>query len=133
MLYGWGSASEQGEMVENQVVTVQRGNLTIDITAVGNLVLSRTEDLAFDIFYQEATVEEVLVEEGDMVKEGQLLAKLDASEWEDELSTLENRVTTAERQLTSAERQLTSKEQDLIQADIKVRTAESALDEARAL
>ena len=132
-LPGCGSESGQGELVEDQIVTVQRGNLTVDITAVGNLALFRTEDLAFDIFYQEATVEEVLVEAGDMVKKGQLLAKLDASEWEDELSTLENGVTTAERQLTSAERQLTSKEQDLIQADINVRNAEIALDEARDL
>ena len=132
-LPGCGSESDQGDLAENQVVTIQRGNLTIDITAVGNLALSRTEDLAFDIFYQEATVEEVLVEEGDMVEEGQLLAKLDASEWENELSTLENGVTTAERQLTSTERQLTSKEQDLIQAEINLRNAEIALGEARDL
>ncbi len=39
-------------MSENQIVTVHRGNLTIDTTAVGNLALSRTDDLAFDIFYE---------------------------------------------------------------------------------
>ena len=62
---------------ENQVVTVQRGTLIIDVTAVGNLALSRTEDLAIDLFYPEGTVEEVLVEEGDTVEEGQVLARLD--------------------------------------------------------
>ncbi len=76
-----GSKSDEAEASEIQVVTVQRGNLIIEVTAVGNLALARTEDLAFDIFYPEATVEEVLVEGGDTVKEGQLLSELDASEW----------------------------------------------------
>ncbi len=106
------SKSDSALVLENQVVTVQRGNLIIDITAVGNLALSVKEDLAFDIFYAEATVEEVLVEEGDTVKEGQELAKLDISEWEDELTTLE--------------RQLEAKRRDLLQAGINVEKAEIA-------
>ena len=65
--------------MESQVVTVERGDLTVDITAVGNLALSIKEDLAFDLFYQEGTVEEVLVEEGDPVEEGQVLARVDTS------------------------------------------------------
>jgi len=117
------SESDSAALSENQVVTVQRGNLTIDITAVGNLELSRKEDLAFDIFYQEATAEEVLVEEGDTVEEGQLLAKLDASEWENELSLLEDKV-------TAAQRQLTAKQRALIQAELNVEKAEIALYQA---
>ena len=83
-----GSKSDEAEASEIQMVTVQRGNLVIEVTAVGNLALSRTEDLAFDIFYPEATVEEVLVEEGESVEEGQVLAKLDTSEWDEELTEL---------------------------------------------
>ena len=45
---------------ENQIVTVRRGNLTTDITAAGNLALSRTEDLAFDIFYAKASAKATL-------------------------------------------------------------------------
>ncbi|MBA7533216.1 Macrolide export protein MacA [subsurface metagenome] len=109
--------SDSTPLTEYQVVTVQRGNLVIDITAVGNLALSLKEDLAFDIFYEEAAVEEVLVEEGDTVEEGQMLAKLDTSEWEDELTALEDQVTTTER--------------NLLQAEINLRNTEIALDEAR--
>jgi RND family efflux transporter MFP subunit len=96
---------------ENQVVTVQRGNLTVDITASGNLALSRVEDLAFDIpgRAEEVTVEEVLVEEGDSVEEGQLLAKLNTSEWNDLLVNLER---------------------DLLQAEIDLKNAELSLDKA---
>ena len=112
------SESESAALSENQVVTVERGNLIIDITAVGNLALSRTEDMAFDLFYPEGTVEEVLVEEGDTVQEGQVLARVDTSEWQDELTTLE--------------RQLAAKERDLVQAEINLENAEIALDNAEA-
>jgi len=111
--------SDSTSLTEYQVVTVQRGDLIIDITAVGNLALSLKEDLAFDIFYEEAAVEEVLVEEGDTVEEGQMLAKLDTSEWEDELTALEDQVTTTER--------------NLIQAEINLKNAEIALDEAEGI
>jgi len=122
-MLGCGSKSDEAEVLENQVVTVQRGDLTIEITAAGNLALSRTEDLAFDLFYQEGTVEEVLVEEGDIVEEGQVLAKLDISEWEEELEELED-------QVTAAERQLTAKQRDLLQKEVSVINAENALERA---
>ncbi len=118
-----GSESDTTSALESQVVTVQRDDLTVDITAVGNLALSRTEDLAFDLFYQEGTVEEVLVEEGDTVEEGQVLVKLDMEEWEEELEALED-------QVTAAERALTAKERDLLQKEINVINAENALEKA---
>jgi macrolide-specific efflux system membrane fusion protein len=95
---------------EQQIATVQRGNLTVDITASGNLSLSRIEDLAFDMpGAQEITVAEVTVEEGDSVEEGQVLATLDTSEWDDMLVNLER---------------------DLLQAEISLKNAQLALDKA---
>jgi RND family efflux transporter MFP subunit len=96
------SASEQ------QVVTVQRGNLTVDITASGNLSLSRVENLAFEMA---GTVEEVLVEEGESVEEGQLLAKLDTSDWDNQLITLRR---------------------NLLQAQINQKNSQLSLDKAEA-
>jgi len=98
--------SDAAPAAEHQVVTVQRGDLTIEVTASGNLALSVTEDLAFEI---SGTVEEILVEEGDFVEEGKLLVKLDTSEWETELTNLGA---------------------DLIQAEINLDNAELALDRA---
>ncbi|MFB0559428.1 MAG: efflux RND transporter periplasmic adaptor subunit [Dehalococcoidales bacterium] len=105
--------SDSESAPEQQLVTVQRGDLTVDITASGNLALSRTEDLAFDIpgRVEEITVEEILVEEGDSVEEGQLLAKLDTSEWDEVLINLER---------------------NLLQAEIDLKNAELALDKAEA-
>jgi RND family efflux transporter MFP subunit len=113
LLVRFTSTPDSTSVTENQVATVQRGDLTVDITAAGNLALSVIEDLAFEI---SGTVEEVLVEEGESVEEGQLLAKLDTSEWEDELRALELGVT--------------AKERDLLQAEINLENAELALDKA---
>ncbi|MFC1986233.1 HlyD family efflux transporter periplasmic adaptor subunit [Chloroflexota bacterium] len=138
-LSGCSSESDSTATPEHEVVTVQRGNLTIDITAAGNLALSRTEDLAIDLFYGKSgtagtkgTVGEVLVEEGDSVKEGQVLVTVDKAEWEDELSALEDKVTSAERQVTSAERQLITKQQGLVQAEINLINAKTAMETAEA-
>ncbi len=112
-LLSCGSESDSESLPENQVVTVQRGDLTIDITASGNLALSVMEDLAFDI---SGTVEEILVEEGESVEQGQVLARLDTSEWEDELKALK--------------RQVTAKELGLLQAEINLENAELSLNKA---
>ena len=106
LLPGCTSKSKSASVSENQVATVERGDITIDIPAAGNLSYSLMEDLAFDMA---GTVEEVLVEVGDSVKEGQVLAKLDASDWED---------------------QQAAKELDLIQAEINLKNAQIALDKA---
>ena len=103
---GCTSKSETASDLEDQVITVGRGDITIDIAAAGNLSLSLMEDLAFEM---SGTVEEVLVEVGDSVEEGQVLAKLDTSEWEE---------------------QLTAKELDMLQAEINLKQAQIALDEA---
>ena len=92
--------------LQYQIATVQGGNLTIEITGSGNLALSSTEDLTFEMA---GTVQEVLVEEGDSVEEGQVIARLDTSEWENELTALEL---------------------DLLQAKINLWNTELALDKA---
>ena len=139
-----GSKSNPEAVPENQVVTVQRGDLVIDITASGNLELSRTEDLAIELFYGQSgssgtkgTIGEVLVEEGDTVEAGQVLVKLDTDEWDDELSKLEKALTTAQRNLTSkerdlteAERELTDKERDITKAERQITVKELAVRQA---
>ena len=127
---GCGSEPDEAWPAETQIATVERGDLTVEITAAGNLALSRTEDLAFDIFYQEATVEEVLVEEGDIVAEKQVLARLDIEEWEDELEELQDKLTEAERQLTARERALVQAERKVIDLERGVTDKEDAVAKA---
>ncbi len=103
------STPDSASVPENQIATVQRGDLTIDIAAAGNLALSLKEELAFEM---SGTVEEILVEVGDSVEEGQLLAKLDTSEWDKELRALELDLLQAEINLESAEYTLDKTERD---------------------
>ena len=131
---GCRSGAGTAETTEYQVVDVQRGNLTLDVIATGNLVFSDQAELAFQ---DSGTVGEVLVEVGDSVEEGQLLAKLDISEWQDRIDALEYSVTAAEDKLTATERSLTLTERkpaiaqiNLLQAEINLKTAQIACDMA---
>jgi len=138
------SASGETETPLN-TTTVQRGNLTNVITAAGNLALSITQNLAVDLFYQQGTITEVLVDVGDSVEEGQVLVRIDPDEWQEQLDNLESSLATAERtltsrqralasaerQLTAAERSVTSKELAYRQAEIDVATAEYNLNQIK--
>ena len=76
LLAGCGGKSDIAEKPEYQLVPVQRGDLAVEVTATGNLLYAYEEALSFGV---PGTIEEVLVEEGDEVEEGQLLARLDSA------------------------------------------------------
>ena len=109
---GCGRGAETATTEEQTVIqTVTRGNLSLDISAVGNLALSQKETLAFALT---GTVQDILVEVGDYVDEGQVLATLDTSERDDQLTTLTRAIET--------------KDQALLQAEINYQNAKDALD-----
>jgi multidrug efflux pump subunit AcrA (membrane-fusion protein) len=60
--------------VAKPVATVQQGNLTVSVSVDGNLVMPQAYDL---LFGAPGDVKDVLVEEGDFVTEGTILARLD--------------------------------------------------------
>ena len=120
---GCGAPSEEAASKESYVATVQRGNLTIDITAAGNLALSRTEGLIADLFYQQATIAEVNVETGDLVEEGQVLVRIDADEWREEIEALEDSLAAAERYVNTQERSLTTAQRLVTTRELAVAAA----------
>ena len=106
-----------------QTAKVQRGNIVVSTTSTGNLAFTQSEDVAFDMA---GTVQEVMVGVGDSVKEGQVLATLDISVWDDQIKTLQKAVTTAQRNQTNAERNITAKQLSVIQAQLNLQTAQNA-------
>jgi len=69
----------KAEEIERQLVKVSRGDLTLTVSADGNLELPKYRKLTFGT---SGTVAEVNVEEGDRVTEGQVLARLDTTDLE---------------------------------------------------
>ena len=94
------ASDEEGEEGDgSEEYTVTRGNLTVDVSASGNLAFSTEEDLAFDMA---GTVEDVFVEEGDAVTENQVVATLDTSDWEEKLRSLQMSVLSADISMKQA-------------------------------
>ncbi len=114
-----GEEGEEGG--EAGPVTVTRGDIVVDVAASGNLAFSTQEDLAFEM---SGTVENISVEVGDSVAEGQVVAILDTSDWEDQLRSLRTSVLSAEIGLDQAEYALEQAEAETmitITGDVVVR------------
>lgn len=114
----------------SQTAKVLRGNLIQDITASGNLALSHTEDVAVQISgttQDPITVQEVLVNAGDSVKTGDVLAKLDTTALEKKITDQERAVQTAEQALKTAKDALNKAKQD---GDYQISSAELDLETA---
>jgi multidrug efflux pump subunit AcrA (membrane-fusion protein) len=110
------SAAPAATTNANTVDTVSRGNVSVDITAAGNLALSHTEDLPVDLFYPtgtKGTIGEVNVEAGDSVKASDVLVTVDKSEWNEQLTALEDQVTTQQRNLLQAQINVATAQQNL--------------------
>jgi HlyD family secretion protein len=93
--------------------TVTRGNIVLDVTAAGNLSLSTIEKPAFETA---GTVAEVLVSVSDSVKKGDVLARLDSSTLDDQISQLQDKVDAAESQVTAKEDIISQDEDNLTKA-----------------
>jgi len=85
------------ETTPGQIFEVTRGDLNIVVSADGNLTMPDEFDLRFGTNGQ---VEEILVEEGDNVKQGALLATLDNSSQVNAIKTALFSVQTAKNNIT---------------------------------
>ncbi len=82
----------QANQNQNQQVTIKRSDITIKVSADGNLSLIKERKLTFGT---SGTVTEINADEGDLVKKGDVLARLDTE-------SLDLAVDTAELALKSA-------------------------------
>jgi RND family efflux transporter MFP subunit len=93
-------SSSSSSTPQGQVVTVTRGTLETDITPTGNLLMPHQVKLNFG---SSGTVDEIDVQMGDTVKQGQVLAKLDTVPLEADLIQAQINVKTAQMNLERAE------------------------------
>lgn len=114
----FGPASQPQE--EREEVTVQRGSLLSVVNATGSILPKDQTTLTFS---GAGRVAEVLVEEGQQVSTGQVLASLETTD-------LEYAITQAELALALAQAQLLRLQRT--PADYEIAAAEAALDSVRA-
>lgn len=119
-----GCASQPAVDTRQQIVEVERGDLVVTVSADGNLVLPERRDITFATG---GTIKEILVEEGDVVVEGQVLAKLDTVDLERNVTVEEQAVRSAELAVRSLEIDLQQFNQDI---DASIKNAEIALEKA---
>jgi RND family efflux transporter MFP subunit len=105
------SNSSSTPAAQNQVATVKLGNLVINVTGTGNLAFSDMVDLAFQMA---GIVDEVNVQAGDSVRQGQVLATLDTSQRDETLVSLESKVLQAQISLKNADLALDKAEDETV-------------------
>jgi HlyD family secretion protein len=108
-----------GEEAPQEQVKVTRGDLTITVNGIGNMVIDEEQILSFG---SAGKVEEVNVDEGDRVSEGDILAKLDTD-------TLELALTEADLALAKQQLSVSQAEVSLAEQRLAVNEAEVALAE----
>lgn len=79
---------------------VEHGTLTVKVSATGNLQPTNKVDVGSEL---SGVVDEVLVDENDRVKKGQVLARLDLSRLNDVVTQSRANLTMAESQVVQAE------------------------------
>lgn len=114
--------SAQGES-DQTTAPVVRGSIEETITANGTVASSQQATLSFA---SSGHVVEVLVEEGQAVEEGQILARLDGGTVEDQIARAQAGLDTVEARLAQAE--LAPSEAELSAAEAALRSAEDTLE-----
>ena len=120
--------SSSSSVPKSQTVTVEPGNLTVAVSATGNLSLSHVQNLAFQV---SGTVTNVNVLVGDSVTKGQVLAQLDTTAWNNQITSLQDTLTAKQRSLTTAQHQLTAKQHALDAANNQLAARQNALQTAK--
>ncbi|NUP50710.1 MAG: HlyD family efflux transporter periplasmic adaptor subunit [Catenulispora sp.] len=111
-----GSDSTGKAASSSRTVAVQRGDVTAQVSASGNVTLPTQDSLAFTA---SGTVTEVDVKVGDQVKAGQVLAKVDPTDADQQLTAAKAQLATAQAQLTKLQQGQTPEQQALSAQQLK--------------
>ncbi|MBH8561441.1 efflux RND transporter periplasmic adaptor subunit [Nostoc sp. CENA67] len=106
---------------------VQRRNLTITVSANGTVKPERSINLSPK---NSGVLKRLLVKEGDIVKQGQILANMDDSNLQGQLTSAKGQLAQAEANLQKA--QAGNRPQDIAQAQAQLDEAQANLEKVRA-
>lgn len=127
LIYWFAFKPKNTSQTAMETVPVRRGNLVVTVSAVGSVKAKAQVNLAFQT---SGRVAEVLVEEGDFVRKGQPLARLDTKTFELQVAQAEVNLMMAQAQLNKL---LKGKSQAQIEAArAALRSAQAAYEAAKA-
>ncbi len=109
VIFKWGMG-KNGSAMEYQTTEAQRGNLTVMVTATGNLKPTNQVEVGSEV---SGTIASVLVDYNDMVKAGQVLARLDTTKLEAQANHSRAAVEAARANLLQAQATLVEAENDM--------------------
>jgi HlyD family secretion protein len=118
-------AEEMGLSPGAQVVEVKRGALETTVMVSGEVTMTHQVKLTFD---SSGTIQELNIEMGDTVKEGQILARLDPIPFERAVARAEANLRVSQINL---EKMTNPEEADLAAAEAAALAARAALDDFR--
>lgn len=119
--YYFGQSSSNKQAVY-QTEKVSRGNLSVSVTATGNLQPLNQVDIGTEL---SGTVAVVLVDNNDVVKKDQVLARLNTEQLEDTIVKAEASLTSAESRVAQAKAQITQANAKVTQADASVKQTQA--------
>lgn len=118
------SSKTKADTTTQITYTVKKGTVAQEITAVGNLNYSDEEELSFDTG---GTLSEVDVNVGDSVTKGQVLAKLDMTQYQQNITSLQEQLAQKKLSLVQSQQQETTAEQTVTDKQHAVVTAQNTL------
>ena len=120
MAFSLTACGGQQDEIEQELVEVTRGDILLSVTGDGNLSLPNHRKLTFDTIGE---ITEINVDDGDRVSKGTVLAKLDTT-------SLDRDVTTSELAISAAKLAVTSAEVDLKLTDDAIASAKIDLEQS---
>ena len=110
------------QSIEKPTYTVERGSVSSQLFKSGRITPVNQNELSFQIG---GAIDQLLVEKGDLIDEGDVVARLDTVALEQMLQSAESDLSLAQEQLKLAQ---DSKETDLRRAEIGIELAQLQLD-----
>ena len=124
-LAGCSSKSSSGSSTQI-TYTVHKGTVAQQITAVGSVDYSDEHDLSFDASGT-LYLSEVDVSAGDSVQKGEILAKLDMTQYQQNITSLQETLASKKVTYSQSEQTVTEDEQKIVTAQNNVTAAQSTL------